>query len=50
MLENREKYHDKIAALTEKCVYNLGYSSEVGGKYIIEAVQDHIKKRKESNQ
>ena len=48
MLANREKYHDKIAALTERCVYNLGKSSEVGGKYIIEAIQNQIKKRKEA--
>ncbi|MDE6727048.1 MAG: CDP-glycerol glycerophosphotransferase family protein, partial [Oscillospiraceae bacterium] len=48
MLQNREKYHEKIAALTESCVYNLGKSSEVGGKYIIEAVQNQIKKRKEN--
>lgn len=48
MLQNREKYHDKIAALTERCVYNLGKSSEVGGKYIIEAVQKQVKKRKEN--
>ena len=50
MLANREQYHDKIAALTEKCVYNLGNSSEVGGKYIIEAVQNQIKKRKENKE
>lgn len=50
MLSSREKYHDKIAALTERCVYNLGKSSEVGGKYIIEAIQQQIKKRKESKQ
>ena len=49
MLENRERYRDKIAALTERCVYNLGKSSEVGGKYIIEAIQQQIKKRKEAN-
>lgn len=48
MLENRDVYHDKIAALTERCVYNLGTSSEVGGKYIIEAIQDQVKKRKEA--
>lgn len=49
MLSRREEYHDKIAALTEKCVYNLGKSAEVGGKYIIEAVQNQIKKRKDSS-
>ncbi len=48
MLSRRDEYHDKIAALTERCVYNPGTSSEVGGKYIIEAVQKQIKKRKES--
>ena len=50
MLQNREKYHEKIAALTEECVFNLGTSSEVGGKYIIEAVQNQIKKRKENKE
>ena len=49
MLSKREEYHEKIAALTERCVYNLGKSSEVGGKYLIEAVQNQIKKRKENN-
>lgn len=48
MLANREKYREKIAALTERCVYNLGTSSEVGAKYIIEAIQEKIKKRKET--
>ena len=48
MLENREQYREKIAALTERSVYNLGKSSEVGGKYIIEAIQRQIKKRKEA--
>lgn len=47
MLERRDEYREKIAALTERCVYNLGSSSEVGGKYIIQAVQEQIKKRKE---
>lgn len=48
MLENREKYREKITALTERCVYNLGRGSEVGGKYLIEAVQEQIRKRKEN--
>lgn len=50
MLANREEYRERIAALTERCVYNLGKSSEVGGKYIIEAIQRQIKKRKEADQ
>lgn len=48
MLADREKYREKIAALTERCVYNLGSSSQVGAMYIIEAIQDKIKKRKEN--
>lgn len=48
LLSKRDEYHEKIAALTERCVYNLGKSSEVGGKYLIQAVQDQIKKRKEN--
>lgn len=49
MISRREEYHEKIAALTERCVYNLGKSAEVGAKYIIEAVQNQIKKRKDSS-
>lgn len=48
MLSNREKYREKITALTERCVYNLGSSSQAGAMYIIETIQDKIKKRKES--
>ncbi len=48
MLSRRGEYHEKISALTERCVYNLGSGAEVGGKYIIEAVQNQIRKRKEN--
>lgn len=48
MLSKRDEYREKITALTQRCVYNLGKSSEVGGKYLIEAVQNQIKRRKEN--
>lgn len=48
MLSRSEEYREKITALTERCVYNLGKGAEVGGKYLIEAVQNQIKKRKEN--
>lgn len=48
MLNRRGEYREKITALTERCVYNLGSGAEAGGKYIIEAVQKQIKKRKEN--
>jgi YidC/Oxa1 family membrane protein insertase len=31
----------------EEYVYNLGNSAEVGAKYIVQAVQEQIKKAKE---
>lgn len=48
MISRSAEYHDKIAEVTERCVYNIGTGGEVGGKYIIEAVQNQIKRRKES--
>lgn len=45
---HKEDYRSKITELTEKWVYNPGSSSRTGGKYIIKAVKEHIKARKEN--
>lgn len=47
MLAGYQDYHDKIAAFVQEYVYHLGYSSEVGAKYIINELQRIIKERKE---
>lgn len=47
MLEASELYRDIIDEFIHEYVYNLGTSSEVGAKYIIEQVQENAKKRKE---
>lgn len=47
MLAESEQYHDKIEAITQEYVYNLGNSAEVGAKYIIKELQRIIKERKE---
>lgn len=47
LLEQKDAYHDKIEKIVEEYVYNLGNSAEVGAKYIVQAVQEQIKKAKE---
>lgn len=47
MLNNSEKYSKNINEIVEEYVYNLGNSDELGAKYILEAIQNKIKKRKE---
>ena len=47
MLKNSNKYNEKINSMIQKYVYNLGNSSEVGGTYIVEAIQNKIKEIKE---
>lgn len=36
MLENDDKYKEKIFALREKCLFNIGKTGAVGGRYIID--------------
>ncbi|MGN0514113.1 MAG: membrane protein insertase YidC [Lachnospiraceae bacterium] len=48
MLDHSKEYYEKIDAFVHEYVYNLGNSSEVGAKYIIQSIQDALKKRKES--
>lgn len=50
MLKNEQKYRKNIEKLIESNVYNLGKSSEVGGKYIINAVQEKVEERRKNNE
>ena len=46
MLENDDKYKEKIFALREKCLFNIGKTGAVGGRYIIERLIARQNKRK----
>lgn len=50
MLKNSNEYNEKISNMIQKYVYNLGTSSEVGGKYIIQTIQNKIKEKKGGKQ
>ena len=50
LLENRDKYFDTIEKLKHEYVFNLGSSSEVGARYIINAVFKHIEERRSQSQ
>ena len=41
-----KKANKKISKLMEESVYNIGNSSEVGGKYIIKSIKNKINERK----
>lgn len=45
MFSKSDDYHDKIKQYAYDYVYNLDHSSEVGGNYIINALQEKIKNR-----
>lgn len=47
MLDSSVAYHEKINTFVQEYVYNLGSSSEVGAKYIINRLQKKIRERKE---
>lgn len=47
LLSHTSEYQEKIDSLAHYYIYNLDSSAEVGGKYIIQAIQKHIEKRKE---
>ena len=49
MLNNEKDYSDKIEKLTNEYVYNIGSSSEVGAKYIIQEIKNKIEEKKEGN-
>ena len=47
LLEQKDAYQEKIQKFVEEYVYNLGHSAEVGAKYIVQVVQEKIKKANE---
>ena len=48
LLENSEKYYDTIEKIKHEYVFNIGSSSEIGARYIIDAVFRHIEQRQAS--
>lgn len=49
LLCGREKYREAITRAMEAHVYNVGRCAEIEAKYIISAIQEKIKQRKETN-
>ena len=47
MIDNKDKYYNKICDFTNEYVYNLGNSAEVSAKYIIGQLQKKAKERKQ---
>lgn len=47
LLERSAEYHEKIDALAHMYLYNLDCAAEVGGAYIVEAIQAKIRKKGE---
>lgn len=47
LLQDADKYYDKIGDIVNEYVYNLAHSSEVGAKYIISQLQKKVNERKE---
>ena len=46
IFNNADQYNDKISKMVEEYVYNLGNSSEIGGKYIVQTIQNKIKEKR----
>ena len=46
MLNNADKYKDRIEKFVNEYVYNLGHSAEVGAEYIIGEVIKKIQEKK----
>ena len=46
MVKNKTKYSKKIEDFFEENVYNIGTSSEVAAKYLVNSIQEKIKRRK----
>ena len=46
VLNNVNIYNEKIAKILEEYVYNIGESSEVGAKYIVQTIQNKIMEKK----
>lgn len=46
IFNNADQYNEKISRMVEEYVYNLGNSSEIGGKYIVQTIQNKIKEKR----
>ena len=46
IFNNTNQYNQKIAKIVGEYVYNLGNSSEIGGKYIVQTIQNKIKEKR----
>ena len=46
IFNNTDQYNEKISKMVEEYVYNLGNSSEIGGKYIVQTIQNKIKEKR----
>ncbi len=49
ILNNEKDYKEKIEELVKENVYNLGSSSEIGAKYIIQEIKNKIEEKKGGN-
>lgn len=49
MLGHAAEYEQKIGELTDKYLYNMGHSGEIGGSYILKSLQQKIQQRKQGN-
>ena len=52
LISKSSEYKEKITNIYKENVFNIGKSAEVGGKYIIDTIQEHIRdrKRRENNE
>lgn len=46
VINSKKEYKKNINEMVNEYVYNLGNSAEVGGKYIIQTIQNKIKGKK----
>ena len=46
IFEDTNQYNKKITKMVEEYVYNIGNSSEIGGKYIVQTIQNKIIEKK----
>jgi len=49
VLNESEKYKEKLTKMTNEYVYNLGNCSEVAGKYIVNSIKNKIEQKKQNN-
>jgi len=50
LMSHTKEYHEQINRLAHEFLYNLDHSAEVGGKYIIQTIQNKIAKKKENKE